>query len=159
MQMSEISATKVQRFWPQSTEKRPRKYGLKYSPVCVNGSRTKKYDFILNKGQQEYEESIKGKKKISYSNDERLLLKRLREFKNEHLRFITDFDAPFDNNQAERDLRGFKTKTKVSGCFRSDKGIVSFTKIYSLISTLKKQNQNIYKNILDIFGGKELTFT
>lgn len=120
---------------------------------------SKKYDFILNKGQQEYEESIKGKKKISYSNDERLLLKRLREFKNEHLRFITNFDAPFDNNQAERDLRGFKTKTKVSGCFRSDKGIESFTKIYSLISTLKKQNQNIYKNILDIFGGKELTFT
>lgn len=120
----------------------------------------KKYDIILNEGQQEYEDSIKGKKKIFYSNDERLLLKRLREFKNEHLRFISNFEAPFGNNQAtERDIRPFKTKTKVSGCFRSEKGIESFIKIYSLVSTLKKQNRNVYTNIRDIFGGKELTFT
>ena len=106
-----------------------------------------------------YEEAIKGKKNISYFNDERLLLKRLREFKDEHLRFITNFEAPFDNNLAERDIRPFKTKTKVSGCFRSDKGIDSFTKIFSFISTLKKHDMNIFKNIHDIFEGKELIFT
>jgi transposase len=129
-----------------------------FEPAKLNEI-SEKYDFILSKGQQEYEESIRGKKKISYSNDERLLLKRLQEYKSEHLRFITNFDAPFDNNQAERDLRPFKTKTKVSGCFRSNKGLEAFTKVYSLISTLKKQNKNIYSNILDIFSGKELTFT
>lgn len=117
-----------------------------------------KYSEILEKGQKAYEETIKGKKNISYFNDERLLLKRMREFKDEHLRFITNFEAPFDNNQAERDIRSIKTKTKVSGCFRSDKGTEAFTKIYSLISTLKKQDMNIYNNIGDIFNGKKLTF-
>ncbi len=120
---------------------------------------SKNYDSIIDRGQQQYEDSITGKKRISYANDERLLLKRLKEFKTEHLRFITNFDAPFDNNQAERDIRPFKTKTKVSGCFRSQKGVESFTKIYSLISTLKKHKRNIYTNIRDVFCGKELTFT
>lgn len=58
-----------------------------------------KYSEILEKGQSAYEEAIKGKKNISYLNDERSLLKRLREFKDEHLRFITNFEAPFDNNK------------------------------------------------------------
>lgn len=119
---------------------------------------SKKYSEIIEKGEKAYEEAIEGKKNISYFNDERLLLKRLKEFKDEHLRFITNFEAPFTNNQAERDLRPLKTKTKVSGCFRSHKGAETFTKIFSVISTLKKQEMNVFKNIRDIFNGKNLSF-
>jgi transposase len=75
------------------------------------------------------------------------LIKRMSERENEYTLFMKDYNVPYTNNLAERDLRSCKTKQKVSGCFRSFEGIKTFCKLKSIISTAKKQGGNLIKSI------------
>ena len=79
------------------------------------------------------------------------LLKRLREREEAVFRFYTDFEVPFDNNLAERDLRMAKVKQKISGCFRSEQGAHYFARLRSYISTAKKQKINVLEALRQIF--------
>jgi len=84
------------------------------------------------------------------------MVKRLRNYKDAYLLFIRDYTAPFTNNQAERDLRHCKTKQKISGCFRTWKGILCYARINSLLSTAKKKGQNLLDAIKELFKPKLL---
>ncbi len=75
------------------------------------------------------------------------LLERLKTFKTETLRFLTDFDVPFTNNLAEQDLRMMKVKMKISGSFRTLDGAQIFARLRSVVSTARKQGCNILQTL------------
>ena len=104
-----------------------------------------RYEGILLKARSIYYE---GKNE----GEDYKLWRRMGEYAEAHLRFVCDPNVPFDNNQAERDLRMIKAKTKISGCFRSDEGAKAFANAKSYTSTMRKNGENIYAALISAFN-------
>jgi len=67
------------------------------------------------------------------------LLYRLRRYRDAVLRFVHDLTVPFDNSEAERDLRMMKVEQKVSGGFRTPAGAATFCTLRTYLVTARKQ--------------------
>ena len=80
------------------------------------------YDRILALGEVESPRNLDTRKQTKSRN----LLDRFVQYRMEITRFADNFDVPFTNNQAERDIRNTKVKVKVAGCFRSVDGAKNF---------------------------------
>jgi transposase len=81
------------------------------------------------------------------------LLDRLRDRETETLRFLHDPDVPWENNQAERDLRMAKVQQKVSGGFRTEPGAHIFARCRSYLDTMRKQKHDTLTGILSALRG------
>ena len=93
----------------------------------------------------------KGRQKQSPARN---LLERLFMDQEAVLAFLSDLRVPFDNNQAERDLRVLKAQQKISGCFRSDAGSSAFGRIRGYLSTLSKQGMKRLAALESVFRGQ-----
>ena len=71
----------------------------------------KQYLQLLSNWDKEYLDNM-DKNKPKYYESERCLKTRLREYVDDHLRFLTDFRIDFTNNLAERRFTTSKNKTK-----------------------------------------------
>ncbi|TKH14830.1 IS66 family transposase, partial [Bacillus wiedmannii] len=76
------------------------------------------YQSILNEQKVSFPKPKKKRKQTPSQN----LWNRFVKYSDRILAFLEHPDIPFDNNQAERDIRMTKVKQKVSGTFRSKKG-------------------------------------
>jgi transposase len=84
------------------------------------------------------------------------LLERLSLGQEEVLAFLHDLSIPFDNNQAEQDLRMLKVQQKIAGSFRADSGSDAFARIRGYCASMRKQGVGLLAALQTVFTGQPL---
>ena len=118
-----------------------RQRGMTSLPATTKQDFERRYREIVQTGMAANPPPQKppGKRGKVAKSDALNLLIRLHQYQDMILRFMSDFDVPFDNNQAESDLRMMKLRQKISGCFRTEAGVAIFCDLRSYLSTMRKQ--------------------
>jgi len=125
-------------------------YGLKEFDTDLTKGFEIEYDSILELASGENEDvAFK-----FYKDKAKRLLRRYRKYKRNHLAFMYDFDVPWDNNMSENDLRMIKTKSKMSGGFRSLAAAGYYADAISIIKSAKKRGINPYTAITSVYAGE-----
>jgi transposase len=157
-----IWATKVKIFLYDLNELVKFDKGLDSEMLVDSSARLKlKWEFfrLLIEGRKECSDLIKavknkgrvrGKQHVALN-----LLNRLLRLRKDILRFMYDYDIPFTNNEAERDLRMTKVHLKISGGFRSELGAKNYALFRSYISTVKKNGLSVFEALKNLYNPYE----
>ena len=109
------------------------------------------YEHIINEELQTFWEKNPNLKK-KYVPEYIKTLKRMEEYENEHLRFLTDFMVPFTNNPAENSIRFLKSKKKISGQFINLESGNNYLALQTIIRTATMKKQNALQEIEKIMA-------
>ncbi len=112
-----------------------------------------RYGQLVAKGFAANPEPETGKRR-GYEKKAFNLLVRLDTQRADVLRFTVDFHVPFDNNQAERDIRMVKLQQKISGSWRTLAGARNFCAIRSYVSTIRKHDLDVLAGLRQLFEGQ-----
>lgn len=114
----------------------------RYKHICCIGELLEPPPYKTGKGKGRYKRT-KG----------RNLVERLIREQKSVLAFAFNKEVPFTNNLAERDIRPAKVKLKISNCFRTITGADTYARIEGFLSTARKNNKNVYSELLATFEG------
>jgi hypothetical protein len=81
------------------------------------------------------------------------LFVRLRDRRDDYLRFVTRPAVPFDNNASERTIRMSTLRVKVSGSMRTTTGAEHFAAIRSYIATATRQGLDALDAVIQAATG------
>ncbi len=135
-----------------------RSAGHRHLPRAARGAFVARYEALLAAGHAANPPPLRrprqrGRVKQTPAQN---LLERLWLGQEQVLAFLDDLTIPFDNNQAERDLRMLKVQQKVSGAFRSAAGAEAFSRLRGYLSTLNKQGVLLLAALETLFIGQPL---
>lgn len=92
-----------------------------------------------------------------YGKEERRLLNRITDYKDNYFGWVTNFELPFTNNLSERSLRGIKSKMKISGQFQSKESAGYYAAVKSYIETCYRNGINEYAALERLCNGNPYT--
>jgi transposase len=91
------------------------------------------------------------------SHDAYKLAKRMRDRIDQVLYFTVDFQTEWTNNPSEQAIRTAKLQAKISGSWRSMRGLTAFCRIRSYIATAKAHGAAVFTALRDAFLGNPWT--
>ena len=117
----------------------------------------KRYDELISRGKELHPapERRPGQRGRLKKGRARSLIDRMELRKDDILRFLTDFDIPFDNNEAERSFRLLGTKKGV-GIFRTLDNAQNFCLVWSYLATAHKHKITYYDAIREALLGNSM---
>jgi transposase len=125
--------------------------GAKAFPPSVLADYLGRYENIITAGHEANPPPPTGTRKRTRPAN---LLHRLDTEREQVLRFATDWQVPFDNNQSEQAIRMAKVQLNISHCWRTIEGAERFLTLRGYLETAKKNGQDLLDTLARLFDGR-----